>query len=357
MNGSIARGPRSVFGRLDLLADPTRGRLLALLDRRELTVSELCAVLQLPQSTVSRHLKLLADGGWVASRPEGTTRRYTMAPGLDPADRRIWQVVHAQLATEPAAAQDAERLRSVLAERRTRSQEFFARSAGRWDALRAELFGRRADLLALLGLLDETWTVGDLGCGTGQIAASLAPFVARVIAVDQSRAMLAAARARLAGMANVELRHGELEALPLEDAELDAAVLFLVLDYLPDPEAALAEVRRVVRPGGRLLVVDLTPHGRDEYRQTLGHQWQGFSAEQIRGWLEAAGFTGVRYRTLPPDPDAKGPALFAAGARADRAARAGRIGAHRKARPAASGARPAGRTTRTEARNAQGAMP
>jgi ArsR family transcriptional regulator len=302
----------AVLDRLGALADEIRSRILLLLDRHELAVGELCSVLQLPQSTVSRHLKVLGDGGWVVARAEGPSRRYTLAPQLEPEARRLWQVVRSQLADGPAAAQDAERLRSVLAERRTRSQEFFSASAAQWDALRAELFGQRADLLALPGLLDEDWTVGDLGCGTGQVAAALAPFVRGVIAVDQSRAMLAAARVRLKGMDNVELRSGDLEELPIEDRALDAAVLLLVLHYVVDPPRALAEARRVLKPGGRLLVMDMTPHAREEYRQTMGHVWQGFDAEQIGAWAAEAGLERVRYRSLPPDAQAKGPGLFAA---------------------------------------------
>jgi ArsR family transcriptional regulator len=302
----------AVLDRLGALADEIRSRILLLLDRHELAVGELCSVLQLPQSTVSRHLKVLGDGGWVVARAEGPSRRYTLAPQLEPEARRLWQVVRSQLADGPAAAQDAERLRSVLAERRTRSQEFFSASAAQWDALRAELFGQRADLLALPGLLDEDWTVGDLGCGTGQVAVALAPFVRGVIAVDQSRAMLAAARVRLKGMDNVELRSGDLEELPIEDRALDAAVLLLVLHYVVDPARALAEARRVLKPGGRLLVMDMTPHAREEYRQTMGHVWQGFDAEQIGAWAAEAGLERVRYRSLPPDAQAKGPGLFAA---------------------------------------------
>ncbi len=301
-----------VLERLGALADEIRSRLLLLLDRHELAVGELCTVLQLPQSTVSRHLKVLGDGGWVVARADGASRRYTMAPDLEPEARRLWQVVRAQLADGPAAAQDAERLRSVLAERRSRSQEFFSASAAQWDALRGELFGRRADLLALPGLLDEEWTVGDLGCGTGQVTATLAPFVRRVVAVDQSRAMLAAARARLRDYDNVEIRSGDLEQLPTEDRELDAAVLLLVLHYVVEPSRALAEARRSLKPGGRLLVMDMTPHARDEYRQTMGHVWQGFAPDQINAWAAEAGFERVRYRSLPPDSQAKGPGVFAA---------------------------------------------
>jgi len=305
----------SVLDRLGALADPTRSRLLLLLDHHELAVSELCAVLQLPQSTVSRHLKLLSDGGWVSARAEGATRRYALSASLDSGARRLWQLVRGQVAEDVTAAQDQDRLRSVLAERRTVSQEFFARSAARWDTLRTELFGPRTELLALPGLLDDSWVVGDLGCGTGQLTAALAPHVARVVAVDQSRAMLAAARSRLRDARNVELRHGELEALPIADGELDAAVLFLVLHYLPEPVRAITEASRVLKPGGRLLLVDLAPHAREEYRRTMGHLWQGFSKDQMAAWLAEAGLEPGRYRTLPPDPQAKGPVIFSLTAR------------------------------------------
>jgi ubiquinone/menaquinone biosynthesis C-methylase UbiE len=312
----MAASAPSIFDRMSALSDTTRSRLLLVLEPHELTVSELCAVLQLPQSTVSRHLKVLGDEGWVASRAEGTRRRYRMAPDqLDAPARRLWTLVREQVAGSPGAAQDARRVQGVLARRRTRSQEFFSSAAGEWDRLRAELFGRRVDLLALLALLDERWTVGDLGCGTGQVTAALAPFVRRVVAVDESAAMLAAARGRLADQENVELRRGELESLPVERGELDAAVLFLVLPYLAEPGRALAEAARALRPGGRLLVVDMTPHDREEFRHQMGHLWQGFSREQLREWAEAAGLGALRYHPLPADPEAKGPVLFACAAR------------------------------------------
>lgn len=314
--------PQVIFDRMAALADGTRSRVLLVLERHELSVGELCAVLQLPQSTVSRHLKVLADEGWVVSRAEGTSRRYRMMPDrLDSAAKRLWQLVREQVAGMPAADQDAQRVRSVLAERRSTSQEFFSSAAGQWDRVRAELFGQRADLRALLGLLDEEWSVGDLGCGTGQVAESLAPFVRQVIAVDDSSAMLAAARKRLSGLHNVEVRSGDLAALPVADGELDAAVLFLVLHHIGEPAQVLAEVARVLRPGGRLLLVDMTPHDRAEYRQRMGHMWQGFSAEQVTAWLEAAGLGTVRYQPLPADPEAKGPTLFAASARRPEVAR------------------------------------
>jgi len=146
---------------------------------------------------------------------------------------------------------------------------------------------------------------------------ALAPFVRHVVALDSSRAMLAAARKRLERLPNVELRQGELEALPIDDGELDAAMLFLVLHYTVDPARVLAEARRALAPTGRLLVVDMIPHDRDEYRQQMGHLWQGFDAAQLKDWLDAAGFSDVRYTVLPPDPAAKGPSLFVASARTE----------------------------------------
>ena len=306
----------AIFDRMSALADATRSRLLLLLERHELTVGELCQVLQLPQSTVSRHLKLLGDEGWVSARAEGTSRRYRMpADRMDPGARQLWQLVRGEVAALPGAAQGGDRLRTVLAQRSTRSREFFSSAAGEWDRLRAELFGRRADLLGLLGLLDESWTLGDLGCGTGQITHSLALFVRRVVAVDSSPEMLSAARARLAGLGNVETREGELESLPIRDGELDAAIAFLVLHYVAEPGEALAEAARALKPGGRLLVVDMMPHDREEYRQAMGHVWQGFEAERMERWMREAGMVAYRYVPLPADPAAKGPTLFAASAR------------------------------------------
>ena len=303
----------AILDHMSALADPTRCRILLLLEKRELTVSELCAVLQLPQSSVSRHLKTLADDDWVASRRDGTSRFYSMPlDDLDSGASRLWPLVREHVAATAAAGHDDRRLGSVLARRRAKSQEFFATAAAGWDRLRSDLFGDSFFLWAVLGLIDPTLEVGDLGCGTGQLAETIAPRVRRVVAVDGSADMLDAARTRLEGLPNVEIRQGDLEALPLEAESLDAAMLSLVLHYSPDPARALAEVARVLRPGGRLLVVDMLPHEREEYQQQMGHVWLGFSDKQIGRAVTGAGFAGIRVRPLPVDPDAKGPALFAA---------------------------------------------
>jgi SAM-dependent methyltransferase len=295
------------------LADPIRCRMLLALERHELTVSELCAVLQLPQSTVSRHLKTLADDAWVQSRRDGTSRYYSMSvEDLDPGARRLWPLIREQVAATSAADLDERRLTSVLGRRRSKSEEFFSTASGRWDYLREELFGGAFHLHALVALVDPTLVVADLGCGTGQISALLAPHVARVIGVDSSLDMLHAARTKLKGQDGVEFRNGTLEALPIADGEVDAAIMALVLHHVPDPAVALREAARALKKRGRVLLIDMLPHDRAEYQLQMGHVWLGFPEKQVRKLLTAAGFAHIRVHSLPVDPEAKGPALFVA---------------------------------------------
>ena len=296
---------------LSALADPTRCRMLLLLERHELTVSELCAVLQLPQSTVSRQLKTLADASWVTSRRDGTSRYYTLSLQT-PDTQTLWQLTSAQLQGKSAAAQDDRRLERVLSARRAASAQFFASASGKWDKLRDELFGNDFAFRAVAGLIDDEWTVADLGCGTGAMTAILAPHVKQVIGVDASEEMLDAAKSRLAAAKNIEFRKGSLEALPVFPESVDAATLMLVLHHLPSPAQALAEAARILKPGGRVLIVDMAPHEKDDYRQQMGHVWLGFSEDQMKKMLGAAGFTHVKFHALPPAHSAKGPALFMA---------------------------------------------
>lgn len=297
---------------MSALAEPVRCRVLLLLERHELTVTELCAVLQLPQSTVSRHLKTLGDDGWVTSRRDGTSRYYGLTPTLSAPAARLWPLIREQASETAAAEQDARRAEGVLAERRSKSAQFFSSAAGQWDHLRGELFGQQFQHESVLAMLDPRLRVADLGCGTGQFAAVVAPYVARVVAVDGSAEMLAAARTRLADHANVDVRRGTLEALPIDDAQIDVAVLALVLHHVPDPGRVILEAARVLAPGGRLQIVDMLPHDRDDYRQQMGHVWLGFAEPQIRRWLEAAGLHDVRVTALTTDATVKGPALFRA---------------------------------------------
>jgi len=311
--------------RLAVLADKTRLRLLRVLEGAELSVGELAQVFQSPQSTISRHLKVLADAGWIVRRSEGTATFYRMVlDDLTTSARALWLTIRDQPAQGDRAehAEDVRRVGAVLDERRTDSQAYFGRVAGEWDEVRQELFGTRFTLHALLELFAASWVVADLGCGTGNIAELLAPVVKRVVAVDQSGPMIDAAKRRLKGVKNVEFIESELSTLPIAAGSVDVAAFGLVLHHVAKPELPLKEAARILRSGadgdgvpGRVLVVDMVRHDRSEYRHLMGHQHLGFSRENIESRFVAAGLEPMSFRELPVDPDARGPGLFVATAK------------------------------------------
>ena len=316
-----AARPDLLIARMGSLADPTRLRLLRLLERHELGVADLCDVLQLPQSTVSRHLKVLSDQRWVRGRRQATNHLYrTILDELDAPARRLWLLAREQTEDWPTLEQDRLRLAERLRARETNSEEFFAGAAAEWDRLRGELYGRSFTHAAMLALLPPETVVADLGCGTAAAAAQLAPHVKRVIAVDNSAAMLKAARRRTAGLGNVELRRGDLASLPIDDAACDAAILLLALTYVEQPARVLAEVGRVLKPGGRAVVVDLLPHDRDDFRRQMGQVHAGFDPAGFGQAMADVGLASPAARPLPPEPGVKGPALFIATAVAGGAA-------------------------------------
>jgi 2-polyprenyl-3-methyl-5-hydroxy-6-metoxy-1,4-benzoquinol methylase len=297
---------------LALLSEPVRIRLLANLEREELGVGELCRVVQLPQSTVSRHLKALQVAGWIRRRAEGTSGLFRAeVEAVAPERRRLWEVVRdAHLATLQAE-EDRLRLVAVVASRAD-GETFFTRMHGEWDALRRTLFGESFLLPAIASLLPAEWTVADLGCGTGPALVELAPVVRRVIGVDREEKMLEAAAERVRGLSNVELRQGGLEALPLDDGEIDAATCTLVLHHVPDVRAVFTEIRRALVPGGRCAVVDMVAHDRGDWRHTMGHAHLGFDRDSLETLARGAGLSLPSFRLLPPAPEAQGPPLFVA---------------------------------------------
>lgn len=316
MNARAPDPTATLVARLSALADPTRLRILHLLHDEELAVSDLADVVQLPQSTVSRHLKQLIDQGWLVSRREGTSHQYRMLEAdLAPAAKQLWLLAREQTAGQPAVAQDRLRLASVRAARQRDSRSFFAGVARDWDKLRDELFGTRFTAQALLALLEPNLTIVDLGCGTGSTLQWLAPHVGRAIGVDNSTEMLAAAGNRLAGVTHVQLVPGDLTKLPLADAVADVALMILSLSYTPDATAALAEAHRVLKPGGRLLVVDVLTHDRDDFRRLTGQSRLGYDPAMVAKQLEAAGLSPSPAAVLAPEPGVKGPGLFCVVAR------------------------------------------
>jgi len=305
--------PDALLAWMDGLSDPTRLRVLRLLEPQELGVVELCDVLQLPQSTVSRHLRVLTDLGFTRHRRFGTNHLYrTSVDELDPAARKLWTLAREQTDDWSTVAQDALRLEQRLKDRLADSRAFFAGAAEEWDQLRAQLYGTRFSIDAMLAILPAHYIVADLGCGTGELSARLAPYVKQVIGVDNSPAMLKAARKRVESFDNVELKRGELEALPLDDATCDVTVMTLSLSYVTSPSVVMKQTARVLKPQGRAVLVDLLPHDRDDFRRQFGQQCLGFSRQDLERLFVEAGMKLNTFAPLRPEPGVTGPALFCA---------------------------------------------
>ncbi len=305
--------PDSIVGLFESLSDKTRLRMLHLLEGNEIGVAELCEIVQLPQSTVSRHLRVLSDLKWLSSRRDGSAHFYRLIlDELDDEARKLWLLTRDQTRSWSAIHQDELRLERVLRERQSETQNFFAGAAGEWDRLRAEMYGSGFTHSAILSLLPDDYVVADLGCGTGQITERLSQHVGKVIAVDNSAAMLKAARKRLGERSNVELHRAQVESLPIESSSCDAALLVLVLTYVEDPAVVLKEISRILKSGGKLIVVDLLPHDREDFRRQMNQRHAGFSVEALTSLLVGNGFArdAVVIEPLPPEPQSKGPALF-----------------------------------------------
>jgi len=303
------------------LSDPTRVRILALLEREELAVQDLMEILGMAQSRVSRHLAILREAGVLADRRDGTFVFYRTSPQRPDVWRSAWALVAKARADDPTAARDAAALAAHHDARQARTRAFFDAVGPEWDALRKVFNDDALRARAVARLVPAGLVVADIGTGTGILAGELAGLGCRVIAVDHSPRMLEAARANLdaAGATNVELRAGPAEALPLAEAEVDAAFAHRVLHYLASPADAVAELARVVRPGGVVVLVDFERHDREWMREELGVLWLGFPSEDVRGWLSAAGLEDVRVEVEPGAREL--PQTFIASGRKPRAGR------------------------------------
>ena len=300
---------------LRLLGDDARLRVLRVLSFEALNVSELTAILGLAQSGVSRHLGLLRDAGLVVEEKAGGYTWYRLAPAFDaPKERRapLWQWLREEFAdVTPVTTEDDARLEEV---RRVRKESFVEHGGGEE---RGQLVPGRswAAWSRALGLLLPPVDVADLGCGDGYLAIEAARWASKVIAVDRSEPVLARARALAARrrVRNILWKRGDLERLPLAAASVDVALLSQALHHADDPAAALAEARRILRPGGRLLVLDLRRHDEAWVRSKLGDRWLGFTEDALRGLLSAAGFRDSVVRVGARTPSDPFTVLIAAG--------------------------------------------
>ena len=290
MNGSGC-SPLTAF---KALADETRLRLVRLLARYELNVGEIVSVVDMGQSRISRHLRILVESGLLVARRDGLWVFYG-------ARESEFLAAVAPLITDCGPEEDLERAREALDIRTRETRRFFNSIAPDWQTMRREVLGE-LDLDALIvDRLEAGWSMADLGCGPGELLAAVAARTAaashdagngsawNLIGVDASPAMLELAR-RKASLSNASLRMGELTHLPLADAEVRSAVLSLTLHHLSDPLAALREAQRVIAPGGRLVVVDYLKHDSELMRLRFGDRWLGFTREEMSGWLSQAGF-------------------------------------------------------------------
>lgn len=285
------------------LADETRLRLLGVLARYELNVGEIVQVMDMGQSRISRHLKILVDAGFVTYQRNGLWAFYSAqdkhtAPPL-------LQAVLDELCEFPEHQRDLDKAEQVLLDRRQSTTRFFDEVAADWIKMSRDIVGD-FDLnqtilshLAHTGVANQSGVVADLGCGPGLMLGLLADQAQHTIGVDNSPRMLEAAARLLPDSTAISLRLGDLEHLPLRDAEADAAIMSLVLHHLAAPQAGLAEMGRILRPGGQAVVVDFVSHNNESMRTLYGDRWLGFSSSDLDVWLNRAGFNAIACQQIP----------------------------------------------------------
>ena len=279
----------SVLKSLRLLADPNRLRLLLLLEREELSVAELQEILATGQSRISTHLAQLKQAGLVEDRKQGKNSLYVLK------DRHLVDLLHSAAVEIPEAEEDARALQLVLEKRRDKVRGYFDELAGKFG--RSYVPGRSWKGLAeMLLQLMPPMTIGDLGAGEGTFSQLLAQRAAKVIAVDNSAKMVefGSKLARENGLANLEYRLGDLEDPPIEAGSLDLAFFSQSLHHALHPQKAVAAAFRLLKPGGRMVILDLKRHSFEQARELYADTWLGFSEVELRGFLTQAGFQGVQ---------------------------------------------------------------
>ena len=286
-------------------AEPTRLRLLALCARSELTVTELCQILGQSQPRVSRHLKLLCEAGLLQRFREGTWAFFRLAGDTEGA--ALARILVARLSQEDRAlALDVTRLEGIRRQRADAAAAYFRRNAARWDQIRALHVDEAEVEQSLLELLPkgEIGALLDVGTGTGRMLQLAGPRVERAVGIDNSREMLAVARANLnrAGLERCEVRQADMYQLPWTDASFDAAIFHMVLHFAAAPAEAVAEAARVLRPGGKLLIVDFAPHELEELRHVHAHRRLGFTEDEIADWCRACALEPAPAIRLEGDP-------------------------------------------------------
>ena len=295
----------STLKSLRALADPTRLRLMALLEQEELSVNELQEITRLGQSRISTHLGQLQEAGLVQSRREGKRTFYKLNGGSDKAAEALVKLAVSGGKEMPEFAEDGVNLKRTIALRKEQAQIYFNQVAGRFD--RSYGPGRSWQAFGhLLLRMVPTVEIADLGSGEGLISELLARRAKKVIAVDNSEKMVSfgAEKAKKNGLKNLEFRLGDLEAPPIAPASVDVVLLSQALHHAENPAQAIASARKILRAGGQVLIVDLLEHDFDEARELYGDRWMGFKTSELHRWLEAAGFKKIEISVVSREEQA-----------------------------------------------------
>jgi ubiquinone/menaquinone biosynthesis C-methylase UbiE len=273
------------------LADPIRLRMLAAVCEEELTVGEVQEIVGSAQSAVSRNLAILRDAGFVRDRKEGTNVYFSVRSDMPQAAQALFKSLKEGIGDLPETQRDRARLEECRRRRLSRSGSYFETVAGDWERIRKSYFDDRVGSFAIEKLLPRNLILADIGCGTGSLTFELARFAEKVIGVDLSEQMLSRARhiAREKKLANIELRRGDARKLPIGSQTVDAAFCVMVLHFVAEPERAIAELCRITRPGGSVIVVDLVQHQQEWLREQMAHRWLGFDRTLIERAFQSAG--------------------------------------------------------------------
>lgn len=271
------------------LSDKTRLRLLYVLQQYELNVNEIVLVVDMIQSGVSRHLKILMESGLLTSRRDGSFIYYSAVK--NDVVKTFVSLVDQSFEKEQIIGQNLEKAREMIKIRQNRTKRFFKIVAPQWDRLKKEVLGN-FDLNSMIkGKLSFHGNVSDLGCGTGELIEILSEKAShKLIGIDASPEMLEQAKLRLSGTNNTELRLGELEHLPMKNKEIDTAIMNMVLHHISQPELPITEVFRVLKPKGLFVLADFEKHDQEKIKEIIGGAWLGFEKEKIKIWLTDAGF-------------------------------------------------------------------
>ena len=291
------------------LSDPTRLRLVGILEHGEFTVQELVTILQMGQSRISRHLKILVEAEICTVQRQGTWSYFQMN-GDNSFFRAVKQDVLDKIGEIEGYHQDQTGVAQVLDERRNKSRQFFDQHARQWDKLASELIPVDNYASCILDELDSGHLVVDVGVGTGRLLKALSAASRHVIGIDHSVPMLDEAKARVASeeLGNVELRLGEMSHLPVADGVANCVILNMVLHHAANPQTAFKEMSRVLERGGQLIIADLIIHEMDWFRDRMADQWMGFDKNELERWLDASGYRIGHYQQI--ELDEKLPSVF-----------------------------------------------